>query len=639
MFKGEFMKRVYLTMLMIIGAGLAVIPVHSVKAFHFIHPEYLMVENPNVPFFQSEPDVTFDPAGNVHVVYHDNRSLSIEHLFATTLMQNGLLTFSYRAYMGNEGNNHTNPFVFPSTFYTNRNYVGGIDGSGTYNECIMGYYETGSLPATPTPVDQAGYPLAAETVDNLQVLSWNSSIYYAYDYMGDVYLNTFNEEFGIWGTEVILSHPITEESYSAPSFAIDEDGFIYIAYNVFDSMNTQTFLRVRRSSTPGSITAFPVERLVDFYMDVHSYAPKIAVTGRYGNSTLKVAIAYRFPSASMTKIIGNMEENYDWSLTTPDTFSGTGPYDISSELTDGEIVYGPDMIYDAAGDLYIAWSDDRDDIFKLYGNVSYDGGLSMLSSNEVQIGVGIAGIFGEPVLAAGPNPGDIALAYCRNDGLYTSPYLLLSRSTFFDSCDVDPGSTGYWTSYSGIDVVTSMFYSPPGCYRMFTGKGMLLRDFGTEEQQGSVTLQFYDTGSETEDFYVALNNDNLKGVIRMLGVRNETTTYNYSYSYGNDIWVDLGTPRSNGWHEIRFQVDDTGLLMSIGLSGGGVLGSKTDPAFTSFTSVEIEGGSGSSPYFVDDIRVEAFPLEIAPPLPTMSIVSLAILALLLGVVIVRKRSL
>lgn len=577
---------------LIVVIGVWLIPALSAgtHAFQFLQPEYRMVEDSYQSLIQLEPAVTFDPAGNVHVMYHDIRSSSTEHIHGATLMPNGDVTVSYRAYAGVENSPHIKPFIFPGSYYPSRCYVGCIDTSGTYSNCALGYFNTYSFPATPVPYDQSSCVLASGSIDCFETLQRSTQIFYVYDYMGDLYLNSFDETSGTWGAEKLVSSISPDESYSAPSFAMDDDGFIYLAYSVYDSLSMTTILRTRRSGTAGSISTWADERTAASTSGSHAYAPKIAATGQYP-ATLKVMIAYRLPSTTSQRIIGAMEENGNWTATTPEPFQQHGPYNISNSLGSTNVINGPDVVYDAAGDLYIAWSDDRNAIFQLYGNVSYDGGISMDFADEVQLGGGIGGIFGSPALVAGPNPGDIALAYSRNDGMYTNPYLLVSRATFFDSCDTDPGSTGYWTSYAGVAVVTSMYYSPPGCYILGTGKGMLLRDFGTLEQQGSVSLQFYDSGSITEDFYVALNNDNLKGVIRMLGVRNDTTQQNYAYSYDGLNWVDFGELRTVGWHEITFQVDDTGLVMSIELQGGGAA-SKSDPTFTSFTSIEIQGESG-----------------------------------------------
>lgn len=624
-------------LLVVVGICLIFGGSSNAQAFQFLQPEYRMVEDAYQSLIQLEPAVTFDQSGNVHVMYYDGRGSGTSHIYGATLMPDGEITVSYRAYAGVENSPHIKPFIFPGTYFPSRCYVGCIDTSGTYSNCALGYFDGSSFPATPVPYDQSSCVLASSSIDCFETMNRSIQIYYVYDYLGDLYLNSFDETSGTWGAEKLVSSISPDENYSAPSFAMDDDGYIYLAYSVYNSLSTTTILRVRRSGIPGSISTWADERTVDSTSGSHAYEPKIAATGQYP-STLKVMIAYRLPSTTSQRIIGEMEENGNWTATVPEDFVGWGPYNISNSLGSTNTINGPDVVYDAAGDLYIVWSDDRNAVFQLYGNVRYDGGISMDFANEVQLGGGLGGIFGSPALAAGFYPGDIAVVYSRNNGMYTNPYLLVSRATFFDSCDSDPAFTGFWTAYSGVAVVTSMYYSPPGCYILGTGKGMLLRDFGTLEQQGSVTLQFYDSGSITEDFYVALNNDNLKGVIRMLGVRNDTTQSNYSYSYDGLNWIDIGGMRTVGWHEIRFDVNDSGLVMSIGLQGGGAA-SKSDPAFTSFTSIEMQGGSGTSPYFVDDIRVEAYPLVAAPPpLPASSLMTLLIAVIAIGLLILRKRS-
>ncbi len=423
---------------------------------------------------------------------------------------------------------------------------------------------------------------------------------------------------------------------------MDEDGFLYLAYDVFDTLNTTSFARIRRSQNTYSTDAWHLERQIELFSGSGAFRPRVAATGSFVSGTLKVAVAYHRLDIPDPQIIGNMEQNGDWTATVPTPFAGTGPYNISNVLAPGNSIEGPDIAYDAGDGLYVVWSDDRDAIFKIYGNASYDGGVTMNSANEVQIGVGVQGIYGKPSLATGNAPGDIAVAYAKNDGMYTNPYLLVNRATFFDSCDIPPSATGYWTNSSGISVDYSRWFSDPASYKMEMSKnrGTLLRDFGTEEMQGSVMLQFYDSMPvypPGEDFYVALKNDNVRGVIRMLGVKNDIPG-SYAYSTDGVTWQDTGVPRSVGWHQIQMLVNDSGITMSIEYSPGNTYTTPLDPLFTSFTGVELEGGGSGGTYNVDDIRVEAYPLSLEPPvIPAVSVTGLMLCLLGIGGALLRRR--
>ncbi len=239
----------------------------------------------------------------------------------------------------------------------------------------------------------------------------------------------------------------------------------------------------------------------------------------------------------------------------------------------------------------------------------------------------------KPCLSMGYTPGTIAVTYVHREGSDPHhPYTLVSFSEFYDSCDNPPAM--FWDGYGGVTQDSSLYHGATGMgtsYRLASAmnRGELLRDYGTSEQQGVVELYFYDSMTDQADFSVILNNDNLKGVIRMLGVRNDTTQSNYSYFDGTQ-WINWGGPRTVGWHHAIVTVNDTGILMELETSPGTYL-SIADTAFTAFTSIEIEGGSDSDPYNVDDIRVEANSLNAAPPVPVDSEVSILLTILLLTV--------
>jgi len=630
------MKRFYLTAIVLLGFAFAAGPAIGVLAFQFTRPPILLVDDALYPVEQLQTDVTFDSAGRVHVVYHDNREYGTQHIYATTLSYDNVLTNSYLAYAGTLTHDHIWPFVFSSDFFPQRIYVGGVNTSQTMDECVLGYYETNDLPPTVT-FDGVSSTLSTSNIEKFDMIGGEGYIFYVYNEAGRLYLNKYSEDLDEWGSmETVIESGSPERNYSAPSLAMDDGGYVYVVYSEYDISGPSTYVRARRSSIPLDIVNFDPEREVDYDPDAAAFDPVIAATGAFAMSDLKVAVAYLYSGLTTLNVRGKMEPNGDWGAPTP-TPMAAGTYDISSPLSVSQQMYTPDIVYDVENNLYVVWSDDREGIFKLYGNASYDGGVSMLSSNEVEIHGGIAGLYGGPKIAVGDRPGDMAVSYSLHNGVNISPYLLVSRASFFDSCDQDPATTGYWTSYAGVSVATNEYFSPPASYVLENEKGTLLADFGSEEQQGSVTLQFFDSMSTTENFYVALSNDNRRGVIRMLGVRNDISPSNYAYSFDGMSWLDSGGARSLGWHEIQFIVSGDGLIMSIEVnSGGPVLIS--DPSFTGFTSIEFDGESGPNPYYVDDIRVEAFPLVLEPqPIPASSPMFILALILTIGYLIRYKK--
>jgi len=608
----------------------------SAASFQFNLPEKSLVEPAFESFLHENPDVVFDAIGNVHVVYEDNRNASNTHIFGTTYTLNGDWTPSYRAYQGVNSDPHIHPFVVPSLIYADQSYVSCLNSNGTTWKSDLGALFTATLPFPPSTSDLTSYSMSSTGSISYDVIAANGYIFYVCDSTPNLLLNKYDET-GSWIGETTI-YPDSTEELQFPKISIDDAGYIYLLYRTEDVNSYH--LKIRRSSSPYDVSSFHMAHDAAWNSTQSYNPPALAVTGDSGSMNLKVAIAYLDPTGTVTKIIGDMDDSTDWTETSPLAFGNYGPYDISSTLVPAVLTYGPDMEYDAAGTLYYVWSDDRDSSFKIYGNTSYDGGISVLPADEVSINDSASNLTSAPKLATGPLPGDIAIAYCRMTS-NANPYLLVSRATFFDSCNAQPAATGYWDSYAGVssDSGFSSPYSPPSVYKFENGKskGLLQHNYANL-MQGSVTLQFFDTMSTTENFYVALENNNSKGVIRMLGVRNETTQTNYCYSFDGLTWTDMGAPRTPGWHEIRMAVDDYNLTMQIE-SGSKQIYDVTDPTFTSFTSIEMNGGSSASPYYIDDVRVEAFEIDGggSTTVPAVSTFSMAILIVMFSLLFLFNR--
>lgn len=359
----------------------------------------------------------------------------------------------------------------------------------------------------------------------------------------------------------------------------------------------------------------------------------LAVTGDFVLGTLKVATAYQDPMVPDKIIVASVEHNGDWVDS-----AWTGNYTVLNAAPGAStLIRGPDLAFGVNKIfLYAVWFDDRAGGECLFGAISFTGGLTW--GHDRQLTYGTPMLQNPPQIITGYSPGNLAVAYTRYTGVGISPHALVIMPLFYDGCDDDPAT--YWDSFTGVTPVFLPFHGLQGrSYEMTNGsdRGRLERDFGPQENQGSVDLYFYDDiVNVNEDFYIGLDNDNRRGVIRMLGVRNDTTNNNYWY-YDGAEWINWGAEavRSTGWHHVAMTVNEAGLYMSLEYADG-EYATWYDPSYTAFTSVFIEGGSDTEPYYVDDVQVEVLPLESPVAIPAAS--PLFLIMLLAGFAILLHRS-
>jgi len=584
-------------------------------------------------------DIGFDNADRLHAVWSEDMGGGIWHLDGTVIQPDMFVLIPFGAVGGNPAYRYDHPFIFRNDFDTGKMYVHALEtASGADYKALPAQWDLAGLPGQPTVMDLNKFQTASAAGinrDQVDVLSVGNYMVYAVETYPNIEYNVFDVAGNSWNTTA----EVVGEMYEIhnPRLAKDASGYVYLAYEQYDGAFWS--LRIRRSLNPLNMTPVLDLNTTSFQIfssDSGSYNAELAVTGPGGAE--KVALVYQDPDAATgIEIACSMAQSMNWGGT-----SWTGTTSTINFLGSASLAMGPGAAYDANGNtLYVVWSDNRIGYDQLYGMTSYDGGLTfnpeelLLSSGEY--------IVERPVVTTGTQPGTLAVAYMRTGGGGTSPYVLASMPTFYDTCDVDPGATGFWTASPGvtsIDPAPIIPVSPPKCYEMANadGRGQLLRDFGTQEHTGSVDLYFYDDDDPSigEDFFVGMENTNARGVIRMLGVKNDTSTTNYAYTNELGVWVDWGVPRSTGWHRIIMTVDETtGLTMSLEYQPG-ITAEAFDPAFTGFTSITIEGGSTGEPYLVDDIQVIAIPLIGEMPLPSATPATLVLMLLGIGILILWK---
>lgn len=599
--------------------------------FTFAQPEINLVESTFQSFAQTNVHAAIDADGNAHAVWEDPRE-GPGKIYGTTVLPNRYVFNSYSVYEGVSTSTYFAPCIMTMNSDPEHLKVMGAS-MDTPPSLILSDYDISTLPLDIDPQDVSDYLVTpVGSIIDLDAVSWGYNQFFVFIYDGSIYYGLYDGLLTNWTLSGTIS-PGTNEEYSMPHLAMDSDGYIYMSFNRLNTLSGLCELIARRSIDPHSLVAgfASTDRSIDNAWSSIGFLNAITVIGTAGN--LRVSVVYINPTASLPPTYCRTDTNGDW-------FSMTAFNGIRTQANSGggTSVTGVDCLYDPAGRLYVVWNDNRTSGHRdIYGSVSYDFGLTF-EYNTLLVSNNTTTLFG-PDLALGYHPGQIAVSYARVKDGFQDPFMLLSSAEFYDACD-DPPST-LWDGYSGVEIDNSLYHGATGAgssYRLVTetAKGMLIRNYGIIEQQGVVELYFYDSMTTDADFSINLNNDNLKGVIRMLGVRNETTQYNYSYYNGTD-WIDSGGTRSAGWHHVVMTVNDTGVDFELELTPWSSM-TYSDSVFTSFTSLEIEGGSDSDPYNVDDIQIEVTALPVSPQyLPVDGPAMVLIALMMIGLMIARFR--
>lgn len=624
----------YVALLMLFSALPATVPV--VSGITFSQPEIRLIEELFIARYQNEIDVSFDFDGNVHAVWNDDRE-GIYKIYGNTILTTGSPIGSYSCHAGISAETYVMPSIVSDMSNPYGLFVIGT-ALTTPAQLIGSSYDINYLPDSVHATDlmndlELTPPI---TVDGLTAIWTDVWVNFVFEYDGSLYYGDFEYGSEIWTLRGSIT-PSPEDEYVTPSLAKDSDGFIYLCYTTIDSFSITSTLVAQRSNDQFSfLSGFGPQREIVQVGDTNGFVSSISATGAFFNSDLQVAVIFYHNSAIPPYVTCVCDHNGDW-------MSSLGFNGVFNNLNPGigNYVNGLDIAYDSVGRLYAVYVDDRSSIPQIYGSTSYDYGDSFTLDQHIPTN-GYE-ILEQPSLAVGYTPGNIAVGYIHKEGaLPHHPYILVSQSEFFDTCDFPPDI--FWDSYGGVEADYALYHGLTGdgvSYRLITGevKGELIRDYGTVENQGALELYFYDPvylEPGAAEFSVALNNDNLKGVIRMLGVRNDTNQSNYSYHDGSQ-WVDWGGARTVGWHHIIVTVNDDGIVMQLESSPGSYL-SYQDMDFTSFTSIEIEGGGTSDPYNVDDIRVETYPVPLPPPpLPVDSGMAVLMSLAAIGSLLLKKR--
>ncbi|MBN1296716.1 hypothetical protein JXA80_08035 [bacterium] len=594
----------------IIGGSLSVC--HA--GFGFARPEIELVEAPYYPNTQNDLDCRFDSSGNVHFVWKDDRD-SASQTYGNTVLLSGDHLQSYWAYPGFPSNDYVEPAILDSMAFPDNMFV--LSYNTVLNTLALGQYDLSGLPVSVLPSTLSIFPGPSPSLDAMKAISVLSRINYGYESAPDLRFGGVELGTLTWDSEYTIPAP-PDGSLNHFDCAVDAENFIYVCYDQYDFVLDQYQLVVRRSVNAGDFSSgFHMAHIISTH-DFSAFYPTLAVTGSLMTGDLFVSVLYVLPDPALQPIECVTEFNGDWMtpgfipLTSPTTVNDVFGASVSIVNRGIDAQYCPFHRH-----LHVVWADNRVGYkASLYGDTSYDLGMSWGIDTEL-LPVGDS-ILEAPRLILGPNPGHKAVAYIRNADIFFNPYALVSNPEFLDSCDSNPAL--FWDAHGGVVIDASNYHGFSGASYALTEnntRGTLVRDYGGIEQEGIVDLFFYDTMS-TADFTIILENANGRGVIRMLGVHNETTPTHYAYSPDGVNWQSLPDFRSLGWHHVVITVSASGAVFQIETYPG-VLQTVSDPGFTSFTRLEIDGQDATPPYNVDDIQVEVYAMGGQPPvIPAIS---------------------
>ena len=327
-----------------------------------------------------------------------------------------------------------------------------------------------------------------------------------------------------------------------------------------------------------------------------------------------------------------------------------GGYLIVNEYATAFDETSHDLAVDGRGGICFVFISNRP-IAHCYLAISFDRLQSILGDWRIDGGTS-SQLIGNPSVAISPFGSVFTVFEKKQTGL-NHIYGNQGIVSFQDSFDDDTFSG--WTNRRGVsrsalfawdDSGYSAEFTEDGSNIGITGKGSsraagLLDQVWPEIQQGNVTFYFYDGyGSDpnyaTTDWTSSLEYDDgtKAGVVRALGVVNPSSKY--SVDNGAKGWSETTIDRSEGWHFVRYEVDDEGIRIYLDEEDyPGDNPVYTDTTFTGFETLVFEGGSDAAPYYLDELICSVG--NITDSVPATGPISLSILLLLLGALLGRKR--
>ncbi len=580
----------------------------------FVEPEYYSYE-------QLHPHMAYDQNGDLHMVWQDDRDQAPNHIYHRILYHSLMFNSSMRA------DRLTTCEIVDCDLDFPKIVLDFLDPSIGFMICSSGANPNYQLPSaammlsgTPPNPTWASIPppiSGGDSYRDFAIASKEKDIIAAWVAQGTIHLQHYDTVTQQWDSPLSMINPPSDTILWNVDIAMDDAGFIYI---VCDSTNNQT----SRSSVLACRSFLPFDVQSGFnefrqVPDIQSYVlpsgnPSIDVKTIRGNVIVAISYTERVYVIDNINLACRCEINGDWINSSQmmgnrriiNDYTGTG-YSIG----ESDVAIGPD------GQILVVWSDNRPNLMpesRIYKAISYNYGNSYTEDELVSPRLSSSAAE-YPVAAWSPINADYAIGYQKKVMLNYHVFAVVNQADFLDRCDSSP--LNFWDVAQGVVLDNSIFHDPGlfgSSYRIQNSqtKGELVYDLGTDSAYGSVDLWFYDGLSTDTDFYVSLNGDDgtKAGIFRMLGVRNDISDSNYSINNGSS-WIATMRPRTLNWHHLIMSVSEDGI--EILLDPESVpLPVYVDLVFDNFSKVEIQGGSDTDPYNVDDIRVTT---DLIPPSP------------------------
>ncbi len=586
----------------------------------FVEPAY-MTSN------QVHPDMAFDMNGTVHVVWSGDYTSGINQIFHRSKTPSGGASATELIAIDTDCLTVDCGFDYPAITISSGNYGMVVYPGSVAHPTIDSvelYVPTGTWANKGDADSGIGGPFEEVAITN----SFNFA-FLAHSYLNGIRFSRFNT--GVWdpASEYLLIPGGPNQQFSNFDLAADEDGYLYLVYDVNDLSTGYKSAEVRRTVNPNDFTAgFEPARPLEAEHSINFESePAIFVQGAAGSSDLAVSIAWVHLNVSNPQVFGLVEFNGDWGNSGP--MSG-----LSNQACNWTMGYavGLDVVRTEAGVLHLVWMDTRTGLMETYAASSYNDADSFLTDECISCGVGGSGSVNSPVIAISQGIGkDLAIAYSKQESLGNHVYLAFTPTLFFDACDTDFSN---WDSHSGVTIDPTFAHDPGGgSFRFATAgkRGLLVNDFSPARLTGTLDFWFHDTGSNDADFWCRIDGDDglRSGVYRMVGINNASSHSAYSINTGLDAWEPTSVMRNVGWHHVIVTVN------------GGMIDIRIDPemhttpvhtsgGFEYFDRIEFEGGTEADPYHLDDVHIIS---ELIRSTPAMSVIGTIVLLLSIGILL------
>lgn len=584
------------------------------------------IETEHETFSQKGPDVDFDRFNNVHLVWNSNEFSGLYLIYHRVKLHDGGVLATEPIEMNPDCEISDCGLFKPLISFG----AGSLDvGRCVYHQNIgTNLIQYTSLAYT---ANTFNWTFEEGVYSTMGASDYKIALYDDYAFLVCVFENKIRVIPGLndtWSQTLFYDfEPSADTTQANPDICTDDAGYVYVSFEIYNTIGSSYTHNVARSATPLSITSFNDIRLVPGTNDWEQ--PVIAASGSLAESDLIVCLISTQHSGSDTALVCTVEENGPWSSSID---FGDSSWGITS-ATAPPFVGNPDVKFGRDNSLHVVWESDASLQTEVYVSTSLNSGAAFSTPFCVSCGTESHTQALNPRIAVSKDASrEIAIVYEQVDiNGFFHPWLVHIPTYFLDSCDAGFGN---WTTVSGVTLDSLTGHHAPGCFRFdSTGaRGTLAVDYGNQELTGTIDFWFMDSLSETSGFTMRIEGDDgsKAGVYRMIGINNASSHTAYSVHDGTS-WMALSQTRIAGWHHVIVQVSGGGIEMRLDpeLTTGTV---HQSAGFVNFNRIEFLGGSETDPYYLDDVILAA-PVE-EPVVPAESLPAILLLLFMVSLALV-----